>query len=71
MSRAVPDAAAQKIAARNIKTQQALDSVKRMFGSVVTNHPGTKIVYNPAYTPAPAPAQDAARATRGRGGKAG
>jgi EpsD family peptidyl-prolyl cis-trans isomerase len=65
----VPDAAAQKLAARAIKAQQAQDSVRRMFGSVVTNHPGTKIVYNQAYTPPPAkastPAQPAA------GGKAG
>ena len=55
----VPDAAAQKLAARAIKTQQAQDSVKRMFGSVVTNHPKTKIVYNQAYTPAPSPANGA------------
>lgn len=65
-----PDALAQKVAARSIKTQQAQESVKRMFGSVVNNHPGTKIVYNPAYTPppaakAPSPGQPAA------GGKAG
>lgn len=58
----VPDAAAQKLAARAIKTQQAQDSVRRMFGSVVTNHPGTKIVYNQAYAPAPAPAKTPAPA---------
>ncbi len=66
----VPDAAAQKIAARNIKAQQAQDSVKRMFGSVVTNHPGTKIVYNQAYMPAPAPAKTPP-AQPAAGGKAG
>jgi EpsD family peptidyl-prolyl cis-trans isomerase len=65
----VPDAAAQKIAARSIKAQQAQDSVRRMFGSVVTNHPGTKIVYNQAYTPAPAKAPPAGKPPAG--GKAG
>ena len=65
----VPDAAAQKLAAQAIKAQQAQDSVKRMFGSVVTNHPGTKIVYNQAYTPAPAKAP--APGQPSAGGKAG
>jgi EpsD family peptidyl-prolyl cis-trans isomerase len=67
----VPDAAAQKIAARNIKVQQAQDSVRRMFGSVVTNHPGTKIVYNEAYAPAPAPAKAPTTGQPAAGGKAG
>jgi peptidyl-prolyl cis-trans isomerase C len=66
----VPDAAAQKIAARNIKAQQAQDSVRRMFGSVVTNHPGTKVVYNQAYTP-PAPAKAPPAGQPAAGGKAG
>jgi EpsD family peptidyl-prolyl cis-trans isomerase len=44
----VPDATAQKLAAGAIKAQQAQESVRRMFGSVVANHPGTKIVYNQA-----------------------
>jgi EpsD family peptidyl-prolyl cis-trans isomerase len=61
----VPDATAQKLAASAIKAQQAQESVKRMFGSVVANHPKTKVVYNPAYAPA-APAKPAAQ-----GGKAG
>jgi EpsD family peptidyl-prolyl cis-trans isomerase len=61
----VPDATAQKLAAGAIKAQQAQESVKRMFGSVVANHPKTKVVYNPAYAPA-APAKPAAQ-----GGKAG
>jgi len=64
----VPDADAQKVAARAIKTQQAQDSVKRMFGSVVT-HPTIKVAYNPAYAPAPATA--AAAPQPAAGGKAG
>jgi hypothetical protein len=66
----VPDAAAQKIAARAIKAQQAQDSVRRMFGSVVSNHPGTKVVYNQAYAP---PAQSGAAPAKpaAAGGKAG
>lgn len=60
----VPDAAAAKIAARNIKAQQAQESVRRMFGSVVSN-PKIKIAYNKAYEPA-APAKPATA-----GGKAG
>ena len=67
----VPDAAAQKIAARSIKAQQAQDSVKRMFGSVVANHPGTKVVYNQAYTPPPAPAKAPSAGQPSAGGKAG
>jgi EpsD family peptidyl-prolyl cis-trans isomerase len=67
----VPDAAAQKIAARSIKAQQAQDSVRRMFGSVVTNHPGTKVVYNQAYTPPPAPAKAPSTGQPATGGKAG
>jgi EpsD family peptidyl-prolyl cis-trans isomerase len=66
----VPDADAQKIAARSIKAQQGQDSVRRMFGSVVTNHPGTKVVYNPAYAP-PAPANAAPAKPAAAGGKAG
>lgn len=65
-----PDAVAQKVAARNIKTQQAQESVKRMFGSVINNHPGTKIVYNPAYQPAPAKASSPGQPAAA-GGKAG
>lgn len=64
----VPDADAQKIAARAIKTQQAQESVKRMFGQVIT-HPAIKVAYNPAYAPAPAKAATAPKPAAG--GKAG
>lgn len=47
----VPDKAAEDIATRSIKQTQAQETVRRMFGSVVTNHPKVKVVYNKAYEP--------------------
>lgn len=52
----VPDNVAQQVATRNIKATQAQETVQRMFGAVVTNHPKIKVVYNKAYEPPPAPA---------------
>ncbi|MGZ6023563.1 MAG: hypothetical protein ACXWKU_01035 [Caulobacteraceae bacterium] len=63
----VPDNIAQQYATRAIKATQAQETVRRMFGSVVTNHPKVKVVYNKAYEPpADAPAaKGAAGAKKG------
>ena len=56
----VPNDVATKLASRYIKATQAQESVNRMFGSVVANHPKIKVVYNKAYEPPAAPAKGAA-----------
>lgn len=59
----VPNDVAAKLAARYIKTTQAEESVKRMFGSAIANHPKVKVVYNKAYEPPAAPAKGSAGTT--------
>lgn len=56
----VPNDVATKLATRYIKGQQAQESVNRMFGSVIANHPKIKVVYNKAYEPPAPPAKGAA-----------
>jgi len=59
------DDAAAKHAAQAIKAQQAQESVSRMFGAAVTNHPKVKVLYNKAYEPPAAPAKAAAAEAAG------
>jgi EpsD family peptidyl-prolyl cis-trans isomerase len=52
----VPNDLATKHATQFIKSQRAQDSVRRQFGTVVSN-PKAKVVYNKAYAPPPPPAK--------------
>jgi EpsD family peptidyl-prolyl cis-trans isomerase len=58
----VPNDVAAKLAAQIIKSGQAQESVRRMFGAVVANHPKIKVVYNKAYVPPAAPAKTESKA---------
>lgn len=64
----VPNDVATKLATRYIKTTQAQESVNRMFGSVIANHPKVKVVYNKAYEPPAAPAKGAGAAAPSKAG---
>jgi len=67
----VPADVASKLAARYIKTNQAQESVNRMFSSAINNHPKVKVVYNKAYAPPAAPAKGSADKGAGAAAKAG
>lgn len=61
----LPNDVASKHAAQAIKAQQAQESVKRMFGGAVSNHPDVKVLYNKAYEPPATPDKAAAAQAAG------